>query len=319
MILIKSLSNDYSTTHVIKYLEASGVPYFRVNEERIVSLSISAGEIQIVLSDGRTLDLSQVTGYWFRRGAWKFEPLPAPSNETSKLLRQQIAQERESLLAFLHERLLRLGKMSDEYSARQANKLKQMDLAQQLGLKVPPFLVTGNKNELIRFWGKWGPLITKVLDNPLPFLAEKVLLPSYTIALDAAEIAKLPEKFAPSLFQTMISKRLEIRVFYLGGRIWPMAIFSQLDTQTAVDFRHYNWRRPNRNVPYALPKEIEDRLHAFMKKMPFDSGSFDLILDHSGVFYFLELNPVGQFGMVSIPCNYYLENEIAQYLARNQS
>ena len=29
---------------------------------------------------------------------------------------------------------------------------------------------------------------------------------------------------------------------------------------------------------------------------------------------FLEVNPVGQFGMVSLPCNYQLEKRIAQYL-----
>jgi hypothetical protein len=29
---------------------------------------------------------------------------------------------------------------------------------------------------------------------------------------------------------------------------------------------------------------------------------------------FLEVNPTGQYGMVSDPCNYYLDKKIAEYL-----
>jgi len=52
-----------------------------------------------------------------------------------------------------------------------------------------------------------------------------------------------------------------------------------------------------------------------MKKINLDNGSIDIIVDNNGKYYFLEINPVGQFGMVSIPCNYYLEKKIANYLA----
>ena len=35
-------------------------------------------------------------------------------------------------------------------------------------------------------------------------------------------------------------------------------------------------------------------------------------------FIFLEVNPVGQFGMTSSPCNYSLEKKIAQHFYNNQ-
>jgi hypothetical protein len=31
-------------------------------------------------------------------------------------------------------------------------------------------------------------------------------------------------------------------------------------------------------------------------------------------YVFLEVNPIGQFNQVSIPCNYFLEKKIADYL-----
>jgi hypothetical protein len=34
---------------------------------------------------------------------------------------------------------------------------------------------------------------------------------------------------------------------------------------------------------------------------------------------FLEVNPVGQFGMVSAPCNYHLEKKVAELLIRKEA
>lgn len=51
-----------------------------------------------------------------------------------------------------------------------------------------------------------------------------------------------------------------------------------------------------------------------MRIISLETGSIDLILTKDGLFIFLEVNPVGQFGMTSYPCNYYLEKLIAMEL-----
>jgi len=93
-----------------------------------------------------------------------------------------------------------------------------------------------------------------------------------------------------------------------------MAIFSQNDEQTKTDFRVYNYDKPNRCVPFKLPVEIENKLNKLMKILDFESGSIDIIYGTDNNFYFLEINPIGQIGMVSYPCNYMLEKEIAREL-----
>jgi glutathione synthase/RimK-type ligase-like ATP-grasp enzyme len=93
-----------------------------------------------------------------------------------------------------------------------------------------------------------------------------------------------------------------------------MSIFSQNDEQTKVDFRDYNIERPNRTVPYKLPKDIEDKLSLFMSRMELDTGSIDIIVTPDMEYVFLEVNPVGQYGMTSLPCNYYLDEKIAKCL-----
>jgi D-alanine-D-alanine ligase-like ATP-grasp enzyme len=48
-----------------------------------------------------------------------------------------------------------------------------------------------------------------------------------------------------------------------------------------------------------------------MQKLKLNTGSIDMIYTNDSKFIFLEVNPVGQFGMVSKPCNYNLEKKIA--------
>jgi hypothetical protein len=54
---------------------------------------------------------------------------------------------------------------------------------------------------------------------------------------------------------------------------------------------------------------------SLMRDLCLDTGSIDLICTSSGRIVFLEVNPVGQFGMVSKPCNYKLEHRLAEHLA----
>lgn len=50
-----------------------------------------------------------------------------------------------------------------------------------------------------------------------------------------------------------------------------------------------------------------------MKGLNINMGSVDLLKASDGDIYFLEINPVGQFGLVSNFCNYHLEKN-AEFL-----
>ena len=157
----------------------------------------------------------------------------------------------------------------------------------------------------------------KPLQDPYPIPLRNGLYTQYTCEVTNELIDNLPDSFYPCMFQQKIDKNLEIRAFYLDGRCYSMAICSSFDKQTQVDYRRYNDVKPNRKVPYCLPSHIDKNIDALMKKLKLNCGSLDLILDNNGVYYYLEVNPVGQFGMVSFPCNYNLEKIIAEYLSDN--
>ena len=93
-----------------------------------------------------------------------------------------------------------------------------------------------------------------------------------------------------------------------------VAIFSQADDQTKVDYRKYNLKTPNRVIPYQLPAEIEHKLALLNERLGLNTGSIDLIVDREGQFYFLEVNPTGQFQDLSESCNLSIDRRIAERL-----
>jgi glutathione synthase/RimK-type ligase-like ATP-grasp enzyme len=51
-----------------------------------------------------------------------------------------------------------------------------------------------------------------------------------------------------------------------------------------------------------------------MRSVGLNTGSMDVIRAKKGEYYFLEVNPVGQYGASSHHGNYYLEKRIAEWL-----
>ena len=121
----------------------------------------------------------------------------------------------------------------------------------------------------------------------------------------------------PTKLQSKIDKKFELRIFYIDDVFFSMAIFSQSDNKTTVDFRNYNFKKSNRNVPYKLPINIESSLRNLVKELNLKTCSIDMLVSKDEDYYFLEINPVGQFGMVSKPCNYYLEEQMSLYILKN--
>lgn len=56
-----------------------------------------------------------------------------------------------------------------------------------------------------------------------------------------------------------------------------------------------------------------------MNNLKLKNGSIDIIRGVDNNYYFLEVNPVGQFGMVSNPCNYNIEEKFALKLIELQN
>lgn len=323
MILILSQDSwDVSTEEVQDWIEALGGSSIRLNGEDLNSgtgLTLRSSETtdDLRLSFGsETVHLRDVRAVWMRR--WHtFRNLTfvdqAGQPQLSQRLRQHLVAEIRALSRGI-EVLLGHANWLCQLQLKSVNKLECLGLAKKAGLAIPATLVTTDKDELRRFKSSHGRIVTKAIAEGRTFVHSDTGYSLYTEEVTDSDIERAPSRFFPSLFQELVQKEIEVRTFYLDGRCYSMAIFSQSDPKTRIDFRHYNQDRPNRFVPYRLPEEVAEAVHRFMTAVGLNTGSLDLIRTREGRHQFLEVNPAGQFRMVSEPCNYRLEKKVAEHL-----
>lgn len=306
-ILILSQANYEGTTdQVLKWMDHYRLPYRRLNGEDIFSMN----ELADLPSDSNT------AAVWFRRkiSAYKgldFE-LKEEHVENHHTLRKFISAEFNALYDFLLHRIDSKKWMNNPFTEQKLNKLDVLFRAQKLGIQIPFTEMVNRKDRIVHYLKTYDKLIVKPFSEVI-FLQgpDHGYYKMLSKILDKKTIKDAPETFFPSLIQEYIPKKMEIRSFYFYGKFYSMAILSQNNKNTAVDFRNYDNVRPNRTVPFQVPKDLEEKLARLMQDLQLNTGSIDLIFTESGSYYFLEINPVGQFGMVSYPCNYYLEKELA--------
>ncbi len=333
-ILILSRSRNEPTTEaVIDWLEALGARFYRLNAEDVeypprFQLRIDgAGEVPALTfgdrftGEARTLDLPGVRSVWYRRWTllrqynYRFMERFTEDHRLQGEVVRYMHREIEAVSQAVFGALGGARWLSRPETAR-PNKLHVLSWAAALGIEVPATIVATTREQLKDFLRLHPQAITKNSGrSPLSLDLEESDIASYTSRVDAALVERLPEAFFPSLVQELVPKQYEVRVFFLDGACYAMAIFSQDNPETELDFRRYPADRPNRTVPYRLPADLKERLLALAGELELETGSIDLIRAADGRYVFLEINPVGQFGMVSAPCNYYLEEKVARRLA----
>jgi len=191
------------------------------------------------------------------------------------------------------------------------NNLIQLFEAEKAGLEIPKTVISTTFPD----FGK-SKVVNKIIGNAKSFSTKNYIYT--TTGTQFVNKEEFIENGHLNFFQEYIEKEFEIRIFYFLGQFFSMAIFSQKDVKTLIDYRNYNDNKPNRNIPFKLPIEIQKKLRRLMKKLDLNTGSIDMIYSKTGQFVFLEINPCGIFDWLSSNCNYYIEKYIAKALEYGQ-
>ncbi len=329
MIFIFSTEElEVTTCEVMDWLFDMKAPFKRINGEEFFtdftwSYTIIDNKEQLYFFvDGEKFTLDDVKALWYRRSGRA--RLKSDFDEiTDTKLKDKILDYRLSELKasreVLFNSLSRKPCITYPNARHNVDKQEMLYHAMNAGLQVPQTIIASEKKELINFFNKFPGCIIKSIENSEMFEANGDMFFPYTEVVPKDFIDELPERFFPCLLQEHLTKECEIRTFYLDGKCYSMAIFSQKDAQTQTDFRRYNKIKPNRNVPYQLPADTEASIKKFMDSVNLNTGSLDIIKTTDGRHIFLEVNPVGQFGMTSHPCNYQLEKKVAEWLAKQET
>jgi ATP-GRASP peptide maturase of grasp-with-spasm system len=319
MVVIFSENNDVSTNHVLDWVTSFGYPFERINtDDKVELVDLELNNFKILINGKRKIEYKEITSIWFRRGEVKFENRinELKTNDEDKFtnyLKQHLKVELEAYSFYVNYLLLKKRKIGN-FEKVHLNKFFILEKAKECKLNIPFTHIISNKNDLINDISKYNELITKSSNYVLNFEYLENNYMTYTEVVNKKNIKNLPNFFAPSLCQNLIHKLFDIRIFYFNGLFFSMAIFSQSDEESKIDFRKYNYINPVRQVPFKLENSIQKKISKLMKSIDLDSGSIDMIVDKEGNYYFLEINPVGQYGMVEYPCNYTINKTIAKYL-----
>ncbi|MBV6623877.1 MAG: MvdD family ATP-grasp ribosomal peptide maturase [Rivularia sp. (in: Bacteria)] len=299
ILIITHSQDNESISSVMAAIEARGEKAFRFDTDKFptqtrLDISYSNGSRNIIIAnEQQKLNLKEVSSVWYRRIAIGAK-IPYSMN---KQLRQASIQESRTTIAGMIASIeaFHLDKVVNIRLAE--NKQLQLQVAEEIGLKIPRTLITNNPETVKQFAQECQQdIVTKMLssfaiyDN---FGQEKVVFTNPVTSEDINNLDGL--NLCPMTFQEKIPKALELRTIIVGKNLFTAAVDSQ-----AVHKARYDWRREglaliNTWQPHNLPKYVEQKLLKLMAYFQLNYGAVDIILTPDNEYIFLEVNPVGEF------------------------
>ncbi|MCI0632188.1 MAG: hypothetical protein L0Y44_16215 [Phycisphaerales bacterium] len=241
---------------------------------------------------GQEVDLREVSALWYRR----FRAGAAIPQEMDKQLRDaSVLESRRTMLGLIAS--LPVFQLDPVHLVRRAeNKQLQLEIAQRVGLEIPPTLITNDPEAVRRFAQECGEgMVVKMLSSFAIFEGDRqsvvftnVVTPEHLQDLDGLRLC-------PMTFQKRVPKSLELRATIVGDSIFTASIDSQALERAQDDWRREGAALVDRWRKYDLPTVIRDRLLQLMDGLGLNYGAADFILTPDGRHVFLELNPAGEF------------------------
>jgi glutathione synthase/RimK-type ligase-like ATP-grasp enzyme len=227
----------------------------------------------------RRIRPGQVTAVWWRRlKPLQVSPRLSPGDAAFARLQYQ-----QALAAFWDE--LPARKVNDPRADERAgHKPAQLAAARRAGLAVPPTLITDDPALARTFLRRVGPAIHKPL---LALQADHL-----TRLVDRAARRDLEAvRLAPVIFQAFVPG-VDVRVTAVGRQLFACAIDARA-TASPQDFRPV--LDDARVARCAVPPRIAAGIRALMTDLGLVYGALDFRRRADGSWFFLEVNPAGQW------------------------
>ena len=305
-VLIVSSTIDYSTDLVCCELERRGCSYLRINRDLF-------GKYNIVYDiDGQTMSF-QIEGkkYIVNNDSLKSIFFRAPvffrySNKLAlneQLYRSQWGAFIRNLIVF--DKAKWINHPVATYRAE--NKMLQLQIAKSVGMRIPKTFIGNHLPSIIKDNDYY---IVKALDAPIFYDGEEEMF-TYSTVLTGKYLTNSNLKDAPVILQEYLTPKIDYRVTVVNDRIFPTII------QIGDSGIEGDWRKHGKSelsyIPAQLPNELEIKLHLIMDELGLTFGGIDLALC-GDEFYFIEVNPTGEWGWLVKTAGHEIHKAIADYL-----
>jgi glutathione synthase/RimK-type ligase-like ATP-grasp enzyme len=315
MIRVLLITNkaDVTTDFVVKRLTEQNINFYRLNTEDLLnknSLSFNFSTNEFILFDNELnleIDLLKIKSVYYRRPLTPAFPLENLTNGEQKFVLNEITYCLEGLYKILKNAFW----ISSVFSIREAEcKIFQLQTAKEMGFKIPQSLIT-NRVEVASEFIKENESVIKPIKTGLISDNKNDKIIFTTLFNDVNKLDRI--KFCPTYFQGFIYKVADVRVTVIGEKVFSALILSQEYDETKVDWRSGE----NLKLKYEkiiLPKNLSDLCIKLTQNLGLNFGAIDFVKDINGDYYFLEINPNGQWAWIEKQLNYKISHEIANLL-----
>ncbi|MEU1452022.1 ATP-grasp ribosomal peptide maturase [Streptomyces avermitilis] len=298
-VLVVTALEDVTADWVITALNEREVPVARIDPADIGPALTFAACIEAGVPEwggwlrtaSREVELGEVAAVYYRRPtpyAARYKQLPPQQRDFAT------AEARHGLSGILSNLHSVIYVNHPAAVTRADFKPAQLQRFTEIGLAIPPTLVTNDAEAARKFASEHGPVVYKTFRG-LPSSED-----GHTGAIWAQRVD--PETFDDSLvvtahlFQAEIPKTADVRVTVVGSRVFAQQIAAP---DGALDWRRGNWDDLI-HAPITVPASIEVALHDYLASFGLAFGCFDFALSGDGDvpehWTAIECNPNGQWG-----------------------
>jgi hypothetical protein len=315
MIAILSIADDPHADAVQAILDGWGEATARIDFTDFPSSSTSAVrfgpdgllDARWSTSGGEPIDLLALTAIWLRRPG---RPAPSAAGEFVTAEITDFVDDVWDLDS------LPVLPAPAPVLRRAQKKIRQLELAARVGFEIPPTLVTNDPEEALDFVrARNGHLVSKQIGFAELARTDSNAYLRYTERVTHRDLAHIEAlRRCPLILQAEVPKRHELRVTVVGDETFTVAIQSQGNPRTALDWRRYDDARTAHEIT-SLPDEIAEQCVGMTRALGLGYAAFDLIVTPDDRHVFVEVNPNGQYLWLEALTGIPISEAIAAFLA----
>lgn len=316
MILILSNKWDVTVDFVVAQLHSRGIKFMRINTEDLASgrATIRLPELRILVSKhGHVHDLTEaINVIWNRRPGKPFDDIPKaarPSLAIQNFVNDQWYSWLEGIQLIPGIAWVNHPRSNDTIE----NKPRQLLLASKLGFEIPETLITNDPTEakkLAKFHG--NHFVAKALYSPLIEEPNEDFFIFTSIIKNPDAIPDEEIRVSPIIFQQALIPKIDYRVTVVREKVFAVKIERLDEKPIEIDWRME--KDDLRFLPCKLPSDLENLCRRYVEECNLLFGAIDIV-EHRGRFFFLEINPNGEWGWLQKPNNIPIAEALCDLLA----
>lgn len=310
-VLILGSRHDLTCDFVVAALRRKGVPYLRLNSEDLASTQLAldpvAATLHVSVRDTRfQLADHTLRSVLYRRPTFLRGRTHTALEPQAELLRSHWAAFLRNLMVF--DTALWVNHPGRTYLAE--HKALQLKQAARLGFSVPRTQMANTAATLPDVAAGDNQVVAKGLEPVLIRESNNETF-GFTQFVDLPSLSQDDLRAAPVILQEALRTKTDLRVTVVGDVVFAVEITR--DNQPIEG----DWRcasREARYTPVELPRQVGSRCIELVSTLGLRFGAIDLAL-RDGSYYFLEINPTGEWAWLVDAAGLAIDQAVADLLA----